>query len=67
MASLQTLELRIAALEARLAEVEGGYGDAIYKTHRRLMKHELRWVKLFEHFNIRDVSEDDVDEALDQE
>lgn len=63
MASLQTLERRIAALEARLAEVEGGYGDPIYKTHRRLMKHELRWVKLFDHFNISDVA----DEALDQE
>ncbi len=30
MASLQTLERRIAALEARLADVEGGDGDTLY-------------------------------------
>jgi hypothetical protein len=31
MASLHTLERRILALEARLANVEGGYGEATYK------------------------------------
>jgi hypothetical protein len=34
MASLATLEQRIRALEARLAEVEGGYGDTLYRLRR---------------------------------
>ena len=31
MASIQTLERRIVAPEARLAEIECGYGDTIYR------------------------------------
>jgi len=31
MASLQALERRVLALEARLAEVEGGHGNTLYK------------------------------------
>jgi predicted DNA-binding transcriptional regulator YafY len=42
MASRQTLERRIAALEARLADVEGGYGDTLYKLHRASVKADLR-------------------------
>ena len=45
MASLQTLERRILALEARLADVEGGYGDTLFKLHRGSVKAELRTAK----------------------
>ena len=48
MASLQTLERRILALEARLADVEGGYGDTLYKLHRTSVKADLRTVKILE-------------------
>jgi hypothetical protein len=67
MAPQQHLEHRVAAVETRLTEVEGGYGEVMYTMHRRLMKHELRWVRMFEHFGIQDVSDDAVEEALDQE
>lgn len=38
VASLQTPERRILALEAPLAEVEGGYGDPRYKVRRASVK-----------------------------
>ncbi|RZS32199.1 hypothetical protein EV193_11340 [Herbihabitans rhizosphaerae] len=65
MASIQTLERRIQALEARLADVEGGYGDTLYKLHRASVKSDLRMAKVLEHLKIADVSDGDVDEVLD--
>jgi hypothetical protein len=53
MASLQTLERRIVALEARLAEVEGGYGDTMYKLHRHSVKTDLRLTKVLNHLGSR--------------
>jgi hypothetical protein len=32
---------------------------------RQLIKADLRWVKLFEHIGVPDVTEDEVDEVLD--
>ncbi|HSV67649.1 MAG TPA: hypothetical protein VLJ59_17320 [Mycobacteriales bacterium] len=66
MASLQTLERRIVALEARLAEVEGGYGDTLYKLHRASVKADLRMARVLGHLKVEDVSDDDVDRALDE-
>jgi hypothetical protein len=57
MASLQTLERRILALEARLADVEGGYGDTLYKLHRASIKADLRTAKILQHLDIDDVSD----------
>jgi len=65
MASLQTLERRILALEARLADVEGGYGDTLYKLHRSAIRTDLRMAKVLDHLGIADVSDTDVDQALD--
>ena len=67
MASLQTLERRILALEARLAEVEGGYGNTLYKLHRASAKSDLRMAKILNHLKIEDVSEEDIERALDEE
>lgn len=67
MASLQTLERRILALEARLADVEGGYGDTLYKLHRASVKTDLRLAKMLDHLHVADVSDDDVDAALDED
>jgi hypothetical protein len=53
MASLQTLERRIAALEARLADVEGGYGDTLYKLHRASVKADLRTARILERLERR--------------
>lgn len=65
MASLHTLERRIAALEARLADVEGGYGETLYKLHRASVRNDLRVGRIMAQLGVPDVTEDDVDAALD--
>ena len=67
MASLQTLERRIVALEARLAEIEGGYGDTLYKLHRASLKAELRMARVMQRLEVQDVSGEDIDAAMDEE
>lgn len=67
MASLQTLERRILALEARLADVEGGYGATLYKLHRASVKSELRAAKILGRLEIEDVTDEEVDTVRDQE
>lgn len=54
-------------MEARLADVEGRYGDTLYKLHRASVKSDLRTAKILEHLAIQDVSDDDIDAALDEE
>lgn len=66
MASLQTLDRRILALEARLAGVKGGYGDTLYKLHHASVRSDLRMAKVLDHLGIADVTDDDVDAVLDQ-
>lgn len=63
--SLRTLEQRLRAVEARLAEVEGGYGDTLYELPRASVRNELRLGRVLEHLAISDVTDDEVDEALD--
>jgi hypothetical protein len=52
----------VGALEARLADVEGGYGDTLYKLHRASVKADLRTARILERWEIEDVS----DEAIDR-
>ncbi|MDQ3578790.1 MAG: hypothetical protein M3443_14600 [Actinomycetota bacterium] len=65
--SLQTLERRILALEARLAEVEGGYGDTLYELRRESVRTDLRLAKLLGHLAVADVTEDEVEAVLDRD
>jgi hypothetical protein len=67
LASLQTVERRIAVLEARLADVEGGYGDTLYKLRRASVKADLRTARILERLEIEDVSDEDIDQALDEQ
>jgi hypothetical protein len=67
MASLHTLERRVLALEARLADVEGGYGQTLYKLHRASIRAELRTARILERLDIEDVSEQQIDDAMDTE
>lgn len=67
MASIQTLERRIAALEARLADVEGGYGETIYQLHRRAIRTELGVSKLLAHFDLPAPTDGEVDQALEDQ
>lgn len=64
--SLQTLERRMAALEARLADVEGGYGETIYKLHRKTIKIDLDVTKIINHLGLEPATEADVDNVLDE-
>lgn len=64
--SLQTLERRMAALEARLADVEGGYGETIYKLHWKTTKIDLDVVKILNHLGLEPTAEAEVDTILDQ-
>lgn len=66
VASTQTLERRILAVETRLAEVEGAYGETLYKLHRASVKSDLRTARILEALKIRDVSEDEIDNAMDE-
>ncbi|MGH3813854.1 MAG: hypothetical protein ACRDUV_15615 [Pseudonocardiaceae bacterium] len=67
MASLHTLERRIAALEARLADVEGGYGETLYSLRRSAVRNELRMGRVLKQMGIDDVSDEDIDHILDDE
>lgn len=67
MAPLRTLERRILALEARLAAVEGGYGDTLHKLRRASVKADLRTAKILQRLEIDDVSDKEIDAALDEQ
>lgn len=67
MASIQTLERRIAALEARLADVEGGYGESIYKIHRRTIGTDINVSKIMNHLGIPPATDEEIDDALENE
>jgi hypothetical protein len=64
--SLQTLERRMAALEARLADVEGCYGETIYKLHRMSIKTSFDVTKIINHLGLEPATEADVDNVLDE-
>ena len=62
MTTLKDHERRLTTLEGRVGEIDACHSDTIYKMHRRLAKVEIA---LFKHFP--PVSEEEVDELLDQE
>jgi hypothetical protein len=64
--SLQTLERRMAVLEARLADVEGGYGETIYKLHWKITKVDLDVAKVLNHLGLEPTAAADVDTILDE-
>lgn len=67
MASLHTLEQRVRALEARLTEVEGGYGETLYRLRRQAVRTDLNVTKLMVHMQLAPTSDAEVDAALDEE
>lgn len=67
MASIHTLERRTAALEARLADVEGGYGDTLYKLHRHAVGTDLTLGRIAQHLGVTPADDDEIDAALEQE
>jgi hypothetical protein len=67
VASIQTLERRIAALEARLADIEGGYGDTLYKLHRHAIGTDLTLGRIAQHLGVTPATDDEIDTALEAE
>lgn len=65
MASLLTLERRIIALEARLAEIESAYGDTLYEVKREVIENRLNMGLLLGHFGIPPVTSEAVDAVLE--
>jgi len=66
VASIQTLERRIVALEARLADVEGGYGETIYRLQREVVRTGMDVRKILDHLSVSPTSDEEVDSALDK-
>ena len=67
--SLPTVDGLARLIEAAygLADVEGGYGDTLYKLHRASIKADLRTTKILQRLDIEDVSDEQIDAALDEE
>ena len=66
VASIQTLERRIAALEARLADIEGGYGETIYRLQREVVRTGMDVRKILNHLSVSPTSDEEIDSALDE-
>ncbi|MGH3852249.1 MAG: hypothetical protein ACRDR6_01870 [Pseudonocardiaceae bacterium] len=65
--SLRSLEQRIRALEARLADVEGGYGDTLYRLQREAIGTRITLSRMAAQAGLRVASEEEIDAALDEE
>ena len=65
--TVHTLAKRLAAVEARLAEIETGYGETIYQMRRKVVRTDMRMALVMQHLGIEDVTDDEVDDALDAE
>lgn len=67
MASLQTLERRLLALESRVGEIEGGYGETIYKLHRTVVKLELGQDRILGHLGLTPVTDAEIDARIEED
>lgn len=66
MTTLQTPERRVQALETRVTDIENGFGESMYKLHRAMVKVDLRTMRILAHLGVRDVSDSEVDAAMDE-
>ncbi|KAB2341364.1 hypothetical protein [Actinomadura rudentiformis] len=64
---MQTLELRLTALEARGADVENHFGMQLYKIRRESVATQLDLGKIMQHLGVAEATEDEIDEVLDSE
>lgn len=67
MASIQTLERRLAALEARLADIEGGYGESLYTLRREAIRSRIETGSILSHLGLARATDDQIDAAMDDE
>lgn len=66
MASIRTLELRVLALEARLADLERQDGETLYQLRRARVRTDLGIRRVLAHLGIAAMSDEEVDAALDE-
>jgi hypothetical protein len=67
MASPASLEQRIRALEPRLAEVEGGYGDPLYRVCRETIATRIGLGRLLDQAGLPQASDEEIDAVLDED
>ncbi|MDN5747759.1 MAG: hypothetical protein L0H64_04480 [Pseudonocardia sp.] len=67
MASLASLEQRIRALESRLAEGEGGYGDTRYRVRRETIATRLDVGRLLDQAGLPRAGDEEIDAVLDED
>lgn len=66
MASPASLEHRIRALESRLAEVEGGYGDILYRVRRETVATRIDLGRLLDRAGLPQATDEEIDAVLDE-
>ena len=59
------IELRVVALEARVADIEDSHGDTLYELRRAAVKSDLRMAKMLDALSVEDVTEQEIDAVLD--
>ena len=64
--SIHALTRRIEALEARLADVEGGYGRTLYQLHRHAVRTNLAIDKMLDRVGLTAPTEAEVDAVIDE-
>lgn len=62
-----TIERRVSALEARVADIENSYGETLYELQRRTIRTDLNIQKILAHLAVSPATEADVDAELDQQ
>ncbi len=63
--SLHVLEQRLRVLEARVAEIEGGFGETLYQVSRTQVRHGILLERIAQRLDVALPSDDEVDQALD--
>ncbi|MBV9315775.1 MAG: hypothetical protein JO100_19045 [Pseudonocardia sp.] len=65
--SLATIVARLDALEHRVRDMEGSYGETLYRLRRESIRNDLRTARIMAHLGVGDVTEADIDAVLDAE
>ncbi|MBO2455094.1 hypothetical protein J4573_48970 [Actinomadura barringtoniae] len=64
---MHTLELRLTALEARVADVENHFGGQLYQIRRESVATQLNLGKIMDHLGVAAATDAEADEVLDNE
>ena len=65
--SLATIIARLDAAEARIRELEGGYGQTIYALRRDVTQNRIEMGSILAHLGLPRATDAQIDEALDVE